>query len=203
MLDVLQNATQLLFVVVVLWCLVYFALELYVLVWCEVVAHVRAPIGFSVALHKGETMANVLTYSVSAAAPVDGDVVARLLTFVVNGEYQGVTELPATASGVLKTFSVPQDAEVVLTLVDVDDAGNKSEPAVLTFVALDTIQPAQPGSFGVTLISESTTVDVVDVPVVDVPVVDVPVVDVPVVDVPVVDVPVVDVPVTDVDVTNG
>lgn len=100
-------------------------------------------------------MANVLTYSVSAAAPVDADVVARLLTLVVNGEEQGTAELPASATDSLSIFSVPQDAEVVLTLVDVDDAGNKSEPAVLTFTAVDTIAPAQPGSFGVTLVSET------------------------------------------------
>jgi len=99
-------------------------------------------------------MANVLTYSVSAAAPVDGDVVTRLLTLVVNGEDQGTAELPATAADNLSVFSVPQDAEVVLTLVDVDDAGNKSEPAVLTFTATDTIPPQQPGALGVTLVSE-------------------------------------------------
>ena len=99
-------------------------------------------------------MADVLTYRVSAAAPVDGDVVSRLLTLVVNGEDQGTAELAADATE-LSTFSVSQNDEVVLTLVDVDDAGNKSEPAVLTFTAVDTLPPAQPGSFGVTLLSET------------------------------------------------
>ena len=101
-------------------------------------------------------MSNVLTYSVSAAAPVDGDVVARLLTLVVNGEDQGTAELPASAAEGLSVFSVPQDAEVVLTLVDVDDAGNKSAPAVLTFTATDTVPPQQPGALGVTLLSEES-----------------------------------------------
>jgi len=165
-------AAKAVFMLFLLWYLVCIALAIYAKLYRGLNVLVNVPVGLKVVLLKGETMANVLTYSVSAAAPVDGDVVARLLTFVVNGEYQGVTELPATAAGVLKTFSVPQDAEVVLTLVDVDDAGNKSEPAVLTFVALDTIPPAQPGSFGVTLLSESTTVDVVEVPVVEVPVVE-------------------------------
>jgi hypothetical protein len=123
--------------------------------FCDEESCVSVPTGFQVFLLKGEIMANVLTYSVSAAAPVDADVVARLLTLVVNGEEQGTAELPASATDSLSIFSVPQDAEVVLTLVDVDDAGNKSEPAVLTFTAVDTIAPAQPGSFGVTLVSET------------------------------------------------
>lgn len=101
-------------------------------------------------------MSNVLTYSVSAAAPVDGDVVSRLFTLVVNGEDQGTAELPATAAEGLSIFSVPQDAEVVLTLVDVDDAGNKSEPCVLTFTAMDTISPPSPTTLGVTLLREES-----------------------------------------------
>jgi len=99
-------------------------------------------------------MADLLTYRVSAAAPVDADVVTRLLTLVINGEDQGTAELAANTTD-LSVFSVTQNDEVVLTLVDVDDAGNKSEPAVLSFTAVDTIPPAQPGSFGVTLVSET------------------------------------------------
>jgi hypothetical protein len=132
---------------VLLWCVVYVCLRTG---W----GWVSTPVGLSVKKLRGEYMANVLTYSVSAAAPVDGDVVTRLLTLVVNGEDQGTAELPATAADNLSVFSVPQDAEVVLTLVDVDDAGNKSEPAVLTFTATDTIPPQQPGALGVTLVSE-------------------------------------------------
>jgi hypothetical protein len=75
-------------------------------------------------------MSDVLTYVVSAGPVVDHDVVTRLLTLVVNGEDRGTTSLPATATE-LSFFSVPQDANVVLTLVDVDDAGNRSAPAVV------------------------------------------------------------------------
>ena len=142
---------------------VYSVLLLCVLLWCVVYVCLRAgcrwvstPVGLSVKKLRNEFMSNVLTYSVSAAAPVDGDVVSRLLTLVVNGEDQGTAELPASAAEGLSVFSVPQDAEVVLTLVDVDDAGNKSEPAVLTFTATDTVPPQQPGALGVTLLSEES-----------------------------------------------
>lgn len=100
-------------------------------------------------------MADVLTYRVSAGPVVDGDVVKRLLTLTINGEDQGTAELPATAAADLSVFSAPQDAVVVLKLVDVDDAGNESEPAVFEFTAKDTIPPAKPGSLGVTLESET------------------------------------------------
>lgn len=100
-------------------------------------------------------MADVLSYTVTAALPVDADVVSRMLTIMVNGEDMGTVDVPVDSTE-LSVFSAPQDAEVALTLVDVDDAGNKSEPAVYSFVATDTIAPAQPGGLGVTLTGEST-----------------------------------------------
>jgi hypothetical protein len=108
-----------------------------------------------VQLRSDESMADVLSYTVTAALPVDADVVSRMLTIVVNGEDMGTVDVPVDSTE-LSVFSAPQDAEVTLTLVDVDDAGNKSEPAVYSFVATDTIAPAQPGGLGVTLTGEST-----------------------------------------------
>jgi hypothetical protein len=108
-----------------------------------------------VQLRSDESMADVLSYTVTAALPVDADVVSRMLTITVNGEDMGTVDVPVDSTE-LSVFSAPQDAEVTLTLVDVDDAGNKSEPAVYSFVATDTIAPAQPGGLGVTLTGEST-----------------------------------------------
>jgi hypothetical protein len=108
-----------------------------------------------VQLRSDESMADVLSYTVTAALPVDADVVSRMLTIMVNGEDMGTVDVPVDSTE-LSVFSAPQDAEVTLTLVDVDDAGNKSEPAVYSFVATDTIAPAQPGGLGVTLTGEST-----------------------------------------------
>jgi hypothetical protein len=101
--------------------------------------------------HKGPDMA--LVYAISAGAPVDTDVVSRELTVTING----TVSLPTTFSGAatdLGTISVDQGANVVLTLIDVDDAGNRSQPATVEFIAADTIPPAQPGSFGVSLVRE-------------------------------------------------
>lgn len=94
-----------------------------------------------------------LVYSVTAAPPVDADVVARRLVITVNGEAGSPKEYAAETTR-FDDVKVEQDAQVVLALMDVDDAGNVSEPAVYEFVAVDTIPPAAPGSFGVTLVRE-------------------------------------------------
>lgn len=111
-------------------------------------------------------MADVLTYAVSAAPVVDGDVVSRELSVVINGLEQPVVSFPGYAVD-LGTVEVPQDSEVVLRLVDVDDAGNRSEPAEMIFVAVDTLSPVAPGALGVALVSEKTVSDVVPEDVTD------------------------------------
>jgi hypothetical protein len=94
-----------------------------------------------------------LVYSVSAAPPVDSDVVERRFTVdVEDGESTTTTYEPTTVD--FGEIKVPRDAEVTLSLVDVDGSGNVSEPATFAFVALDTIPPARPGEFGVTLVRQ-------------------------------------------------
>lgn len=98
-------------------------------------------------------MKDLLTYQVTVAAPVDSDVVARQLTVTVDGVSEGVRSFDGSATD-LGTVEVLQDSQVVLSLVDVDDAGNSSEPAVVDFVAADTLPPSAPGAFSVTLVGE-------------------------------------------------
>lgn len=99
-------------------------------------------------------MADLLTYALTVDAPVDTDVVTRELSVVVNGVTTQTSEFDGTAVD-LGTITVPQDASVELSLVDVDDAGNRSEPAYVIFNAVDTLPPAQPGAFNVTLVAET------------------------------------------------
>lgn len=93
-------------------------------------------------IKKGQTMG--LVYEVTCAAPVDADVVERRLTISVNGEVVSTEEYEgSTVSFGEKVFQ--QGDNVVLNLVDVDDVGNVSEPAIVEFVANDTIPPSVPG----------------------------------------------------------
>lgn len=113
----------------------------------------RKPVLF-VRLKTQEPSTMALVYAVTAGAPVDADVVSRELTVVVGGSQVSQTTYTGSTTD-LGEVTVEQDSEVTLSLVDIDDAGNRSEAAVYgPFMATDTIAPAQPGSFGVTLVRE-------------------------------------------------
>jgi hypothetical protein len=75
------------------------------------------------------------------------------VTIVVNGEVRVSKDYPSDTV-TFDPLVVAEGDSVVMTLVDTDDAANPSAPAVLEFVATDTLPPAQPGSFGVVLVSE-------------------------------------------------
>jgi len=102
---------------------------------------------------KEEGFPVALVYDVQVAAPSDSDVVTRRLSIRVNGQPGGVLDTPGSTCkfGGLK-FN--QGDEVDLHLVDIDDAGNESPPAVFSFTAKDTIAPGIPGGFGATLVAE-------------------------------------------------
>jgi hypothetical protein len=100
----------------------------------------------------GDVMA--LVYNVTSGPVVDADVVERRLSVVVNGESNDSPLIFPAETTNFGEVSFAQGDNVVLTLVDVDDAGNVSEPAVVEFTALDTVAPAKPGEFGVTLARE-------------------------------------------------
>lgn len=93
-----------------------------------------------------------LVYEITCAAPVDADVMERRFTILVNGELISSEVFEAsTVSFGEKVFT--QGDNVVLNLVDVDDVGNVSEPAIVEFVANDTIPPSAPG-LSVSLVRE-------------------------------------------------
>jgi len=95
----------------------------------------------------------MLVYNVTAGSVVDKDVAERRLSVTVNGEVRETKPFaPDTTS--FGELSFADNDNVVLTLVDVDDAGNVSSPATVEFVALDTVAPAAPGEFGVSFVRE-------------------------------------------------
>lgn len=85
-----------------------------------------------------------LVYELTCAPPVDADVMERRLTVKVNGAVVA-TDFYASNVSNLGERTFVQGDNVVLSLVDVDDVGNVSEPAVVEFVATDTIAPSVPG----------------------------------------------------------
>ena len=108
------------------------------------------PCGFHVRLLTQRD--TILVYAVSAAPPVDADVVTRRLTVTVNGVAAEPVDFAPDATSLGEVSAADGDV-VVLVLVDIDDAGNASSPSEITFTAADTIPPAAP-ELGVTLVRE-------------------------------------------------
>ena len=95
----------------------------------------------------------MLVYAVSALPSSAADAAERRLTVSVLGaEPQTTVHAPDATS--LGEISVPRDSSVILSLTDVDTSGTVSEPAVLEFVARDTIAPTQPQGLGVKLVRD-------------------------------------------------
>lgn len=99
---------------------------------------------------------DLITYRATfPALPAGTDIVSQLFDVAADGADQPTQTLGKDATSA--DFEVPQDANVSLRLVYVDDAGNHSQPSTQQFVAIDTIAPDAPGAFGeITAISERT-----------------------------------------------
>lgn len=83
------------------------------------------------------------------------DVKLRELTVDIDGQVTrwliDVVNVEATESYEL---TGPQGAQVCVTLVDIDDAGNRSEPASLTQQLTDNFAPPAPGAIGFEFVNE-------------------------------------------------
>jgi len=93
-----------------------------------------------------------LIYEVGLASSVSPDVVKRVLSVTVDGA-EVVTEVDTTATKYVLA-PVKEGANVTVALKDVDDAGNSSDWATVSFVAKDTLPPETPGAPTVTLVEE-------------------------------------------------
>lgn len=92
----------------------------------------------------------MLVYALTLPPAGAPDVVRRVVTQTVNGGEP--TEFDAT-DGMEVRYN--DNDQVVLTLRDIDDAGNESAPSEpFAFTATDAIAPPQPGQVGLTLLRE-------------------------------------------------
>lgn len=101
----------------------------------------------------GEEPMDVMIYNVELPPAVSHDVVARKLTVAREGVSPVEIDLPKDAL-LVENLTGPQDSVVTLSLVDIDDAGNESEPSVATFTLVDNIPPAKPGEIAIAIVGE-------------------------------------------------
>lgn len=102
---------------------------------------------------------NMLQFKVLLPLLASGhDVASRELTVQID---DGEAVVYTVAADVLEVdgLSGEQDATVLLTLVDIDDADNRSiEPSTLEAVLTDTIPPAKPGELSLVVTGETPDV---------------------------------------------
>ena len=113
------------------------------------VLRLKKPGKVSITMFEGEGMLSfVLTLPERSAK----DVVARELTVSVDG-VETVESLNGDSLE-SQVYSGLDNAAVAGRLVDIDDAGNRSEPSEFTFVLVDTIAPPAPGQVGLKVTAE-------------------------------------------------
>jgi len=98
-----------------------------------------------------------LKVQLPALPDVPHDIVRRRLVVIVDG--QELDDMPVALATDSVQLSIEQDADVQLELRNIDDSGNPSEPAIVTFKAVDTVPPPAPGSFGVVVVGETHEAD--------------------------------------------
>jgi hypothetical protein len=95
----------------------------------------------------------MLIYGITVEPPSDPDeVVGRKLTVEVNGTTRETLAVAQDATELEIAFEA--EDVVVLTLTDVDEAGNEASSEPLSFTAADTLPPDAPGPLSARLIRE-------------------------------------------------
>ena len=99
-----------------------------------------------------DQMADKIIFRVVLPNASAADVKTREITVDIDGEVLcWVTDVVGPTS---YEFTGPQGAQVCVTLVDIDDAGNRSEPASLTQQLTDNFAPPAPGAIGFEFVNE-------------------------------------------------
>jgi hypothetical protein len=106
-----------------------------------------------------ERMADQLVYKVVVDPVADPDVVKRELTIIADGDLLSTREVGLSDTD-LGEIMVPQDAKIVLKVVDYDDAQPSPLTSELTaeFDALDQQSPATPSGLSIQFVREEAEV---------------------------------------------
>jgi len=99
-------------------------------------------------------VSRMLQFKLVLPAPTVSDVVSRELSVKV-GEAEAVVKTVDAVTTEVDGFEGADNAAVAVSLIDVDDAGNRSPAREQTFTLADTIAPPQPGEIGLAVVSEN------------------------------------------------
>lgn len=102
----------------------------------------------------GNPMKQYIKFEVTLPPPSARDVTGRELS-VTDGDgstLTAVTVLPSAT--VSEPLRVLENTSITVSLVDIDNAGNRSPASSVSLIVQDTIAPPQPGTLGVHVIGE-------------------------------------------------
>ena len=95
-----------------------------------------------------------LVYGLTSEKPEDSDVVYRKLEVYIN-RVRLSSKLYDTNTEHFDPFVASHNDEVKVFLYDIDHVDNISEPAILEFIAKDTIPPGKPKNLQFSLLGQS------------------------------------------------
>ena len=114
----------------------------------------KKPPSVAVLVTGEDLMRDILVYTIKLpvlATPTD--VVQREITVLPNGGSKRViTVTPETTE--IQDQVGDQGETGVISLVDIDDSNNRSEPAEINYQLSDTIASPKPGTFSITVVAE-------------------------------------------------
>lgn len=115
------------------------------------VLRLRKPGMVFIRIYKEE--GGVMKFKLTLPSPGAKDVVSRKLTVAIGTDTPIEAALDGAALESLE-MSASDGATVSGSLVDVDDAGNVSDPSTFSFIITDTIPPPAPGVVGLVITSD-------------------------------------------------
>ncbi|MFZ5833214.1 MAG: hypothetical protein ACOY3P_24260 [Planctomycetota bacterium] len=95
----------------------------------------------------------MLRFDLSLPTPGAIDVVTREIAVKIDDNDEDIRQLGG-GEVVSAGYAGNDGAVVQARLVDVDDAGNRSEPREQTWTLVDTLPPPQPGEMGIVITGE-------------------------------------------------
>jgi hypothetical protein len=105
-----------------------------------------------------DTMADLITFNIVLPPVGAPDVVVRELTISIEGKDTIVQNVDPIVT-IISDLSGPQGAEVSVSLIDVDDAGNRSAQANASIILADNFGPSTPDQIGFELTGEVHVAD--------------------------------------------
>ena len=107
-------------------------------------------------LTRGEMIVDLIKFKVQVPSEATGDVVKREVSVTLADGSVLTGDVAGRDAAESDEFKGEQSSTVSVSVVNVDDAGNKSVPRVAAFVLADTVAPPERGEIGITVTGEET-----------------------------------------------